>query len=61
MKKLNKRWLAVIPAAAAGLLLAACGNSSSSTSSKKQTLNWMASTEVQTLDVSKVTDATSAD
>ncbi|GFZ26902.1 peptide ABC transporter substrate-binding protein [Lactobacillus corticis] len=61
MKKLNKRWLAVIPAAAAGLLLAACGNSSSSTSSKKQTLNWMASTEVQTLDVSKVTDATSVD
>ncbi|MDM8281286.1 MULTISPECIES: peptide ABC transporter substrate-binding protein [Lactobacillus] len=40
--------------------LAACSNKDSSTGTK-QTLNWMTKSELQTLDLSKVTDATSMD
>lgn len=44
----------------AGAALAACGNNSNSSSSgTKKTLNWMDKTEIEGMDVSKVTDATS--
>lgn len=43
----------------AGAALAACGNNSSSSSAggSKKTLNWMDKTEIEGMDVSKVTDA----
>lgn len=44
----------------AGAVLAACGNNSNnSSSSTKKTLNWMDKTEIESMDLSKVTDATS--
>ncbi len=45
----------------AGAALAACGNNSSSSSAGggKKTLNWMDKTEIEGMDVAKVTDATS--
>ena len=44
----------------AGAALAACGNNSnSSAGGSKKTLNWMDKTEIEGMDVSKVTDATS--
>ena len=39
--------------------LAACSNSSNSSSGNKKTLNWMDKTEIEGMDLSKVTDATS--
>lgn len=61
MKKKWKRILAVgVAAGACGLALTACSNNSSSTSNK-QTLNWMAKSEIESMDPSKVTDATSFD
>lgn len=44
----------------AGAALAACGNNSSNSSSgTKKTLNWMDKTEIEGMDLSKVTDGTS--
>ncbi|AJY60813.1 peptide ABC transporter substrate-binding protein [Lactobacillus helveticus] len=44
----------------AGAALAACGNNSSNSSSgTEKTLNWMDKTEIEGMDLSKVTDATS--
>ncbi len=39
--------------------LAACSNSSNSSSGNKKTLNWMDKNEIEGMDLSKVTDATS--
>lgn len=39
--------------------LAACSNSSNTSSGNKKTLNWMDKTEIEGMDLSKVTDATS--
>nr|WP_114318207.1 peptide ABC transporter substrate-binding protein [Streptococcus gallolyticus] len=41
-------------------VLAACGNSSSSSSSSSDEINWYMPTEINTLDISKVTDTYSA-
>lgn len=52
--------MAVGVVALAGAALAACGNNSSNSSSgTKKTLNWMDKTEIEGMDLSKVTDATS--
>lgn len=58
--KLAKLLAAVGTLAAAGMVLAACGKSSA-TKAKNQTLNWATTTELTTLDSSKVTDTTSLD
>lgn len=44
---------------AAGTLAACDNNSNSSSSGTKKTLNWMDKTEIEGMDLSKVTDATS--
>lgn len=58
--KFTKLFAAGATVLIAGSTLAACSNKSSS-SGTKQTLNWMTKSELQTLDLSKVTDATSLD
>ncbi|MGO2722942.1 MAG: peptide ABC transporter substrate-binding protein [Lactobacillus sp.] len=58
-KKLYRKWLAGSVVLLSTAILTACGGSKSS--SGKQVLNWTTSTEVQTLDTSKVTDASSMD
>ncbi|PAW06640.1 peptide ABC transporter substrate-binding protein [Lactobacillus helveticus] len=55
-----KKIMAVGVVALAGAALAACGNNSSNSSSgTKKTLNWMDKTEIEGMDLSKVTDGTS--
>ena len=58
MNKFRKMMAAVVVTLAAGTL-AACSNSSNSSSGNKKTLNWMDKTEIEGMDLSKVTDATS--
>ncbi|MCJ2172502.1 peptide ABC transporter substrate-binding protein [Lactobacillus kefiranofaciens] len=59
MNKFHKLMAASVTVVAAGTL-AACGNNSNSSSSgTKKTLNWMDKTEIEGMDLSKVTDATS--
>ncbi|MCT7821073.1 MAG: peptide ABC transporter substrate-binding protein, partial [Lactobacillus crispatus] len=60
MKKWKKYFSASLLTVVSAATLAACSNKSSS-SGTKQTLNWMTKSELQTLDLSKVTDATSLD
>ena len=60
MKKWKKYFSASLLTVVSAATLAACSNKSS-TSGTKQTLNWMTKSELQTLDLSKVTDATSLD
>lgn len=58
MDKKWKRILAIgFAAGACGLALTACSNKSNSTA--KQNINWMEKTEIEGMDPSKVTDATS--
>ncbi|AUJ28338.1 peptide ABC transporter substrate-binding protein [Lactobacillus helveticus] len=55
-----KKIMAVGVVTLAGAALAACGNNSSNSSSgTKKTLNWMDKTEIEGMDLSKVTDGTS--
>ncbi|MCT3603409.1 peptide ABC transporter substrate-binding protein [Lactobacillus acidophilus] len=58
MNKFRKMMAAGVVTLAAGAL-AACSNSSNSSSGSKKTLNWMDKTEIEGMDLSKVTDATS--
>ncbi|UTH91737.1 peptide ABC transporter substrate-binding protein [Lactobacillus acidophilus] len=58
MNKFRKMMAAGVVTLAAGTL-AACSNSSNSSSGNKKTLNWMDKTEIEGMDLSKVTDATS--
>ena len=60
MKKWKKYLSASMLTVVSAATLAACSNKDSSTGTK-QTLNWMTKSELQTLDLSKVTDATSMD
>ncbi|MCI1942606.1 MAG: peptide ABC transporter substrate-binding protein [Lactobacillus sp.] len=57
--KLRKLTGAAAIIAASGFILAGCGNNNSSSS--KQDLTWMAKTELESMDISKATDATSFD
>lgn len=58
---MEKKWKRIFTigfaAGACGLVLTACSNKSDSTA--KQSLNWMEKTEIEGMDPSKVTDATS--
>lgn len=58
--KLRKLTGAAAIIIASGLALAGCGNNNSSSSSKQQ-LTWMAKTELESMDISMGTDATSFD
>jgi oligopeptide transport system substrate-binding protein len=58
MNKFRKMMAAGVVTLAVGAL-AACSNSSNSSSGNKKTLNWMDKTEIEGMDLSKVTDATS--
>ena len=60
MKKWKRYLSASMLTVVSAATLAACSNKDSSTGTK-QTLNWMTKSELQTLDLSKVTDATSMD
>lgn len=55
-----KKMMAAGVVALAGAALAACGNNSNNSSSgTKKSLNWMDKTEIEGMDLSKVSDATS--